>query len=639
MQTVGDLEHFWKHVNTRVDRPILQSLARLVRTSPPSDYVVIPAGVDHAALLDYPLSNRARNGFGSAGFFVGHDAITVGMLLNARRIGRVSVIELMCVSEVAQGHRQGRSASDESPGPPTSARLAHPPAWDIAIGAFTPLFAAAHEFCGVKTIGGALQQNLWHLAHILGAAEALESLPIESLTGAPHMAKTVVGRLERTIESMPSSWLRIIESRLLSPDPPALRAVGRELGVTGERVRQIEVKAKKQIHRAVGREISIISTILGGQLPPVTRSGAIEHITSSVFDPDLTGSLPTKLARRMLAMELDYSRDGDHCFNREARKAARTLAKMGREAADDAGLVDEPTIRAQLESHRCEPFFDALIRRAGLHRIGSHITLRVTDRARIKAAVLDIGRPATKEEIAQAASMNTARVTARLSTVSSVVRADKTRWALAEWVDDVYEGIPAEIVQRIEEDGGSVAMARLLEELPRMFGVSEGSVRSYARTRQFTLEGGYVRITDDPLRELRPLEAVIHGRDAVGHPFWVFTVENQFFEGFNLTRIPPEVAYAIGCEPNARTEAHVDHPTDCRNVTVNWRLASTTGADIGRISGPLRRLGVGVSDSVRLVIKGRGHVEMRRHEDSPNRGGAKTAEALLAKLKDRHRVL
>ena len=47
------------------------------------------------------------------------------------------------------------------------------------------------------------------------------------------------------------------------------------------------------------------------------------------------------------------------------------------------------------------------------------------------------------------------------------MRADKNRWGLAEWIDDEYEGIAAEIVQRIEEDGGATRLERLIDELPK----------------------------------------------------------------------------------------------------------------------------------------------------------------------------
>ena len=86
----------------------------------------------------------------------------------------------------------------------------------------------------------------------------------------------------------------------------------------------------------------------------------------------------------------------------------------------------------------------------------------------MKAALLHIGSPANKAEIAEQSGLTERQVGAALSQIESVARADKTRWGLREWIDDIYEGIPAEIVQRINEDGGSTRLNRLLEELPRM---------------------------------------------------------------------------------------------------------------------------------------------------------------------------
>ena len=87
-----------------------------------------------------------------------------------------------------------------------------------------------------------------------------------------------------------------------------------------------------------------------------------------------------------------------------------------------------------------------------------------------------------------------------LSSFPNVVRADKARWGLAEWIDDEYEGIEAEIIQRIDEGGGVTSTKRLLDELPRKFGVTTGSVNAYLQSPKFTVERGHVTLATAPTR-------------------------------------------------------------------------------------------------------------------------------------------
>ena len=122
--------------------------------------------------------------------------------------------------------------------------------------------------------------------------------------------------------------------------------------------------------------------------------------------------------------------------------------------------------------------------------------------------------------------------------IPGVARADRDRWGLVEWIDDKYEGIAAEIIQRIEEGGGATKLNRLLDELPRLFGVSKISVRAYVSTSQFVVRDGYVSVADVSSIVFRDLNDVIDGRDAAGNPYWTFVVEDRYFDGYSLTNLP-----------------------------------------------------------------------------------------------------
>ena len=298
-------------------------------------------------------------------------------------------------------------------------------------------------------------------------------------------------------------------------------------------------------------------------------------------------------------------------------------------------------MRDRLPSGEWNGFFPQLIERCEFYRIGGRLALRDTAKARVKAALLEIGRVATGEEIAAVSELDPDRVRSHLSVISTVARVDVTRWGLAEWIADVYEGIPAEIIQRINEDGGATPLKRLVEELPRLFGVSESSVRTYVGTPQFALHDGYVSLADDSSLTLRDLGDVSDGRDALGNPYWTFLVENRYFDGYSLVGFPPELARELGCQPNGKISVLVTHPQGSSELSVVWRLASPAGASLGHLADPLQRLGVSGGDRVRIVIKDPGVVDLCRESTTASVGESAdtSADSLLERMKSRQKMI
>ena len=644
VQTVGELgQFFWTTARAPLETTVLQSLCRLVRpASPPSSTVVIPAGVDHAELVDYPLRNRTRNALGAAGFFIGSDAITVGMLLSTRRIGHAVLIELMCLSEFALRDQHSDTAammleSENASGCRVGAVETLASSWSTAVDSLIPLFAAAREFRDSVTIGDALRADLSHIAQTLGVVESLDSIAIGPLVGGRSIADTVIRRLDAIRTTMPSSWGPVIEHRILGDTPKTLDAVGRDLDLTRERVRQLQKEATRRIRTMVGAEVSIVARLLQGKLNPVIALTELEEKVARAFPADSGHSLSVRIARSLLRTQLAYSCLDSVCMSADALDAAEALKSASFEIADDVGLVDEKELRSHLPTRAWEPFFGRLIEHTGLHRVLGLLALRNSGKALVKAAVHQIGRPATKEEIAEIVNKTPAKVGAHLSVIPSIARADKDRWGLVEWIDDIYEGITAEIVQRINEDGGATRLERLLEELPRLFGVSEVSVRMYARTPYFVIHNGYVSVASEPKVSLKELDDVVDGRTDEGVPYWTFGVESRFFDGYSISPFPPELARELGCEPNGTISAEVDYPQGANAVSVSWPLASTTGASVGRISDSLQRLDVKAGDRVRLLVAGPRRVEFRPSPAHKSRMERPSSD-ILERLKSRQQV-
>ena len=211
--------------------------------------------------------------------------------------------------------------------------------------------------------------------------------------------------------------------------------------------------------------------------------------------------------------------------------------------------------------------------------------------------------------------LSASRVGSLLSKLEGVVRADKNRWGFADWIDDEYEGIPAEIMQRIDEDGGSTRLNRLLDELPRLFGVSEMSVRATLAAPAFRVEHGWVTAVENPVIDLGTFEDVATGRDTNGDLYWIFTMYERYLQGFSITGVPPELAVSLGCNLGQRSYTGVQMPRGVPEISVIWRKTSNTGPEIGRISQSLKAIRASDGDSIALIVHTDRTVSVAHHHD------------------------
>ena len=632
LKTVGDIGAFWEGVQSPVDKAWLDSLVGLVRGHrPPPNYVVIPAGIDLSELTRYPLRPRTAKVLRREGLLKGSNGLSVRELMSFRNFGIVSLLDLMCVAELALADRV--SNDNTRPVEQTSE-------WDGMVDLLDRLLSAANEFYGATTVGEALRLDLSRLASTIGITQALDSFAIRDLTKGRRITDTITERLTVLLASTTPRERLILERRVFVDTPQRLEELGQLVEVSRQRVGQIEKRLQQTVEMRVGTEIDIVAALLGEQMRPIMDAVELDTLISKMF----TGSeekLAVDIAVWMVKSHLNYSCVDGICLNEAALDIVRSLQEVANKTADDMGLLDEKALRDPLPSDEWNDFFPQLIERCEFHQIGSCLALRDTVGARVKAALIEIGRIATTEEIASMSGIDSAQIGSQLSRIPTIARADKTRWGLAEWIEDEYEGVTEEIIQRINEDGGATPLERLVEEIPRLFGVSEASVQISVGTPQFVLQDGYVSMADESSITLRNLHDIIDGRTANGDPYWTFLVEDRYFNGHSLARFPPELAKELGCEPNSKIRVFVAYPIGCGELSVSWRLASATGVSLGYLADPLRQLGVSSGDRVRVVIKGPSVVELRREYPSTvSEGNSDTsAETLLERLKNRRRVI
>lgn len=629
LQTIGDLARFWEYRLQPIGHDLLGLLIEIVKhRQPPAHHVVLPAGVDPARLLMCPLRTRTARCLRRAilrRVLREDQSTTVSDLLVFPNFGIRALLDLMCIAEAgldngwlsagntAIAHLPREQPTDDPPAPDASPATAPQrssqgldstaDAWNSANRLLTRLFRAAQELRGARTLGDALAGDLVGLTTALGMTDDLHAFSISDLAIGPTLAEeAVLGIVAwQQSESLSPVERLILEQRILARKPATLEAIARTTDLSRERIRQLDKPLRRAFEATVGRPIEVIATCIGEQLDPVLAEADLEARISSTI-PSTISPEATGMARHLLRTQLGYSCSDRICLSREATAVVEELKREARPLADDAGLVNEADLQAQLPNDDWQQHWDALVDRSGLHRLSGRLALRDTAKARAKAALLKIGHPATKEDVAGLSGLPPDRAGAQLSLLSSVVRADKVRWGLVEWIDDEYEGIPAEIFQRIDEDGGSTRLDRLLDEIPRRFSVSENSVRAYVETPAFRVEHGWVSVADDSAITVGRFGDVSSGYDRSGDPYWMFPVHERYLQGFSITGVPPELVAALGCRLGGSTTTTVRTPAGVRDVSVIWRTTSPRGPEIGRVSDALTAIAARDGDPVCIVV-------------------------------------
>lgn len=430
-------------------------------------------------------------------------------------------------------------------------------------------------------------------------------------------------RLDAVVAAMSPVQRTVFDCRRLEDPQPTFAGIGKRCGVTRARIQYLHSIAQGRVRRAAGSEASFAAAVLKSRLGHVVTDNAMrKHLDEALGRDD---GLAGHLLRQELLHRMGYVLKRGVYLDDEARELIGTLRAFARDHADDAGLVDESELLALLAGPEWCSHWQFLLGHAGLHRVHGRIAVRRIGKAAVKAALLSIGKPATRDEIAGVCGLTGIQTSAALWSLPSVVRATKDRWALNDWVAVTYKGIPKEIMRRIREDGGATAIERVLTEIPARFGVRAESVRTYLQTPRFLVRDGLVRLADERTVKLKSIDEAAHGRDPDGAPYWTFRVHQRHLQGFSVVGFPPEFAKELGCEPQHGMLVRIDNLPACRDLSVHWRLASNSGASVGRIADALRALGIQPGEYARIALKGPGLVELTAADGTVTPGSSACA--------------
>lgn len=425
---------------------------------------------------------------------------------------------------------------------------------------------------------------------------ALHALAVPSLLEA----------IDEVLAEFSDPQRHVIERRLLRMPPQGGALVGKEIGVSRQRVSQIEGKCVDRLNGLVAANASLqmYSAAIDYLSPPALH---LDDLTLLATRATFGDESRVTLAVGVCAWLLKRDRVDDWFVSPSEKARFEALADTLRTAAPGALSVADTLARSI-----CGDFFaddismERRLRELGFSPFLGEWLLSTAGRARLQLVLTKSDHPMTVSQIAENAGITAGYAMNILREEPIFVRADRHRYWLQDRVANPYDGIVAEMEQYLERHDGPVSLDDLARDLADEFGVAESSVRIYAQTPNFLLgSDGAIskanRIVFDAAPPGSVSGAVLTQK---GWGQWLHLKETNF-QGYSLL-VSPHVAYANGIRPSDSLRVPVNE-TACE-ASVIWRLTSATGlVDVGRVRQTLRDLGMRPGDRI-CVVPGRDEV-------------------------------
>ncbi len=435
-------------------------------------------------------------------------------------------------------------------------------------------------------------------ARLLGSIA--DGLPLPEVVEALRSELAMGADFARALRSQDPRRQTIALKRTWSHAPARLQALGDEFGVSRERARQLEVRLRETVDRDVGRQVREAAQWLMGAI----GSAACTDRFRAVLDV-LVGDAPAKwrpAAEVAVMNAAGYAFlegvVGDHEF-RDRLEDARLCAS---EFANDAGVIDEPALRAAIGTMD-DTAWEHLTRNAGLARFGCHLLVRDTRRSRVFLALDEAGEPMVRSVISVQADLpDNSSLSSLLSSDPLFVRFTKDKWGLANWTDEPYHGVVEALLRRIREAGGRARIEELVEEISARYEVLPATVRNYLSTRKFRTVDDEVEIVAHPVAAERSLDGA---RDVLWtkrrQPVLRLLVGAHHLRG-NSQKIATAVAQHLGLNPDDSIKVPFVQPRGVDAASVIWRSYDPNGPELGRLRQALERHNAQAGDEVYIRL-------------------------------------
>jgi len=481
------------------------ALERLTRWTIGQIFPALPAGTVLAGL---PMTNRARNALARFGYQTAGDlqSLELGELLDLPQVGIGTVDAILQALADA-------STLDSLPGflasstgklglfPATrelqgeSAQRDQPFVEDLRTVAnwYATLGMPARSLLGTVLPPGSPHE-------VIKARQRLEQVSASDVLAQDNAELDAADLLQRCVGSLDDRVQQILARRFFADQSETLDVLGQDLGLTRERVRQIEAKARAEMVEALesGRPLATLGAavreLVGTVLPLadlLTLVPALAHSVEAAGQP----------AWRVLdRLDDAYEITDGWCMSPTFQTAQSVTLTRLQELVNRHGVAsicDLGPLNPNQPDERAIASQRDWLRYCGCVVDGDYVFTRVQSIGDRAAAILSVaGTPTSSQDILDrfGVERNLGSLKNAMASDDRFERVDRDKWALAEWGLESYSGIRAVIRDEIAREGGQIPIDTLIERITGKYTVSASSVITYASAPPFEARDGVVRL-------------------------------------------------------------------------------------------------------------------------------------------------
>ncbi|MEU8898049.1 hypothetical protein [Nocardia sp. NPDC048505] len=451
---------------------------------------------------------------------------------------------------------------------------------------------ALAERASTAALGGLTPRELAALPGIGPAARAEIAAALVRCSLPAQAAAPAVAELTAFLGELGERDRFLLTARVLAARPMTLVNCGLELGISRERVNQLDSRLRTRVSTMfrTSAELRRAADVLAAAARPMA---ALARVCGA--EPDLAAPVPELgLCLWQVLIRLDDRVEvvDDWIVDTSPEAARQRVRKILTVAATPEGLVDITTAAAAFDLPVAET--EQALGYLGYRLVDGHVLTRSGSVHDAIAAVLALaGEPLTVAEIQAAVVPSRSVSSIRNAMVADdrFGKSDRTRWGLTRW-GTRYVPIHRQIGQILDANGGRIDLDELVRQVTRSFDVREVSVRTYAATGEYVTTAGVVTRRERSYAP-RKSPAKTRGLYREGAVFrWRTTIAAAHVKGsaFNL---PSALAGLIGVGPN--------HPVELASrlgpQSVLWVSVQARSGTIKRF---VDELGLSVGDEVFL---------------------------------------
>jgi len=562
------------------------------RTDEIGELPILMAGALSTDLLSrVSLSVRARNCLRNAGLLENPESLTAATfsdLLAVQGLGMKTALEIACVLEHSEGALPpGPIAADPNRQRPLRG---DDESANRLLDAAVMLAAWAVAEHGVHTLGEAIrlqrESRPVEVNHLLEVVDRIDA-------AASGVSAELDVQFAEVMRGLGQRQRLIFARRTVAFEPLTLESVGKLLGVTRERIRQLERNAIATIRSALNAGVGIglrwraetLGELLGAAAP---LSHSLVNDALERADEDLSGSESQVNGSEVLVWLAGPYKIIDGWALHSKREIGLVVSALRRAASsggvlsldDAAPILDDAGVASPYHEMWLEAF--SAFRGSGDHFVdaGGHLE------ARAVRALHRLGKPSSIEEIVREVGVSYSIRSARnrLMDIEGIVRAGKNLFGLSQWDGvDEYTGISDEIAQEIDARGGVASLDHLMDVIPDRYGVAASSVRAYALAPRFiSNDGGDIRVRSESDPPFESGESLEHTKSCfLREEIWMvrIRVDTDLLRGSGR-HCPAAFAELVGVRPGTSKTLHAAEGVD---TYIGWPETASLGPAFGSL--------------------------------------------------------